>query len=427
MPNGLGDWLDYLERLHPKAIALGLERVCEVRERLAATVAFPIVTVTGTNGKGSTCAMLEAILDCAGYRVACYTSPHLLRYNERVRVARRAVSDADLCRAFEAVEVARQDVPLTYFEFGTLAAMWLFCASPVDVAVLEVGLGGRLDAVNAFDPDCAVLTGVAIDHVDYLGPDRESIGREKAGIFRPGRPALYGRSSGIPDSVVAHAEAIGADLRIAGRDFSHRDFGRQWDFIGRRQNRYGLPHPALRGIYQLDNAALALAALETLQDRFPVGANQVKRGLLEVDLPGRLQVVPGQPVTVLDVAHNPDAAESLAAALRAMGRFGKTRAVFAMLSDKDIGGVAAHLAPLVDRWYVAPLPGPRGASSERIRSELAGAAPDAEVEVFASVDEAWRHAREASALDDRILVFGSFLTVARILSLTDPGRTAQRS
>src|SRR5688572_19792322 len=267
-PQTLAQWLEYIEQLHPRAIALGLDRVQEVRQVLALDPGFPVITIGGTNGKGSVCAMLEAILDLAGYRVGCYTSPHLLRYNERVRVGCSEAADADLARAFAAVENARQAVPLTYFEMGTLAAMWLFSERRVEAAVLEVGLGGRLDAVNAFDADCAVVTTVGIDHVDFLGADREAIGYEKAGIFRGDRPAICADPA-PPASLVRHANEVGAQLLRIGADFGVTVQDRQWQYWGPRGKRNALPHPALRGASQLGNAAAAITALECLRERLP--------------------------------------------------------------------------------------------------------------------------------------------------------------
>lgn len=412
-------WLAYLETLHPKAIALGLHRVRAVAGRLAANIECPVITVTGTNGKGSTCAMLESILRTAGYRVGLYTSPHLMRYHERVRVAGAEVTDAELLRAFAAVEDARlatvdvhgEPILLTYFEFGTLAALWIFARAGLDVLVLEVGLGGRLDAVNIIDADVAVMTSVDIDHVEYLGAERESIGREKAGIFRGGRPAVCGDAN-PPESVVAYAAAIGAILHVAGRDFGHIAEGRQWRYSGQRE-RYGLPFPALRGHYQLGNAAVVLAVLDILRDRLPVSAGAVRDGLLTVALPGRFEVLPGRPMIVFDVAHNPHAARALASALGEMGYHPETIAVCGMLADKDLAGVVAAMKSRVDRWFLGSLPGPRGATAVTIRDKLLMAGVDpAMVRSFDSIAEAVVAARDAAGEADRIVVFGSFLTVA---------------
>ncbi|MGH8648186.1 MAG: bifunctional tetrahydrofolate synthase/dihydrofolate synthase, partial [Burkholderiales bacterium] len=366
----LEQWLQHIERQHPKAIALGLDRVARVCDALGLAPAFPIITVGGTNGKGSVCAMLEAILHQAGYRVGCYTSPHLLRYNERVRIARAEAPAVELARGFAAVERARGGVPLTYFEFGTLAGVWLFSDRSVEVAVLEVGLGGRLDAVNAFDADCAVVTTVDIDHVDFLGGDREAIGREKAGIFRAGRPAVCADSA-PPASLLRHAAELGARLLRIGADFGATPQGRQWQYWGPGGKRGALPHPVLRGACQLANAAAAIAALECMRERLPVSVNDIRAGLLLADTPGRFQVLPGRPAVILDVAHNPQAARALAASLAAMGGAGRTLAVFGMLKDKDIPGVAAAVKSQVAHWFIAGLGRARGAGVSELGQALA--------------------------------------------------------
>ena len=414
-PATLAGWLEHIERLHPQAIAMGLDRVQEVRRALALDPAFPVITVGGTNGKGSVCAMLEAILDLAGYRVGCYTSPHLLRYNERVRVGRTEARDDDLVRAFSAVEEARGTVPLTYFEMGTLAAMWLFAERRVEAAVLEVGLGGRLDAVNAFDADCAVVTAVDIDHVDFLGGDRESIGREKAGIFRAGRPAVCADPE-PPASLTGHAVAIGAGLLRIGIDFGVTVQDRQWQYWGPRGKRNALPHPALRGSPQLGNAAAAITALESLRERLPVTVNDIRSGLLQVDSPGRFQVLPGRPAVILDVAHNPQAARALAASLAAMGRGGRTYAVFAMLKDKDIAGVLAPLRAGIAHWFMAGLDVARGAGVEQLDAVLAQAGIEARTRC-ADVAAAYAQACDMATENDRIVVFGSFYTVASVMRI----------
>ena len=372
------------------------------------------LTVGGTNGKGSTCAYLERILIECGYRVGLYTSPHLLRYNERVRISGEEAADALLVESFEQVERARGDVPLTYFEFGTLAALAAFAAHPVEVAVLEVGLGGRLDAVNIIDTDCAVVASVDLDHQNFLGNDRESIGFEKAGIFRAGRPALFGDVD-PPASLVRHAQDIGADLQVYGRDFRAEASERQWDFIGKRGARRALPLPSLRGRWQLRNASAALAALDELRDRLPVSLGEVKRGLMLVRLPGRLQVLPGRPAVVLDVAHNPHAARALADGLGDMAYFESTFAVFAMLADKDIGGVIDAMRGRIDRWYVASAEGERGASAAQVAQLLEARGLQAATRTFATVDHALQSARGDAGPNDRIVVFGSFVTVAEAL------------
>jgi len=416
LPQSLSAWLAYLETLHPKTIALGLERVSAVFERLKIGFSCPVITVAGTNGKGSTCALTERMLALAGYRVALYTSPHLMRYNERVRIAGAEAEDAALCEAFAAVEAVRQDIALTYFEFGTLAALWLFARERLDALVLEVGLGGRLDAVNIVDPDVAVVTTVAIDHVDYLGASREAIGREKAGIFRLGRAAICADRD-PPQTLVDHAAAIGAMLMRLGVDYDFAVQGSQWSYRGPGGARHGLPHPALRGVHQVANAATALAALDTLRVRLPVPIGAVRDALVSIELRGRFQVLPGRPIRVLDVAHNLQAARAFADNLVAMGYQPETWAVFGIMNDKDIDGVIAAVKPCVDHWRVATLPPPRGSRAAELRERLeaagvAGMAIRDFDDAAAAYDAACGEAKET----DRIIVFGSFLTVAAALA-----------
>lgn len=422
-PTTLAAWLAHLETLHPKAIAMGLDRVAAVHARMNAALACPVVTVTGTNGKGSTCALLEAMLRSAGQRTGLYTSPHLVRYNERVRIGGVALGDDALVAAFNAVEDARGGVPLTYFEYGTLAALWSFAHAALDVAILEVGLGGRLDAVNIVDADVAVVTSVDLDHMDYLGPTREDIGREKAGIFRPGHPVVCADAN-PPGSLVAHAQAIGAPIALIGRDYGYVADDGQWQYWGPAGRRHGLPHPALRGAYQLTNAATALAAIDLLRGRVHVGGGAIRDGLVTVELAGRFQVLPGRPALVLDVAHNPHAARAFAATLGRMGWFPRTLAVFGMLSDKDLAGVIDAVRPGIDRWYAATLPGPRGASAAQLASVLAAAGVEREdLRTFDDVAAALAAARGDASDADRIVVFGSFLTVAAALDAARSGAT----
>jgi dihydrofolate synthase / folylpolyglutamate synthase len=410
----LEDWLRYIEQQHPKAIALGLERVSRVLQQLKIELPFPVITVGGTNGKGSTCAMLEAILRCGGYRTGLYTSPHLLRYNERVRIAGAEAADAALAESFAEVERARGQVPLTYFEFGTLAAFCLLSKEKLDAAVLEVGLGGRLDAVNAVDPDCAVLTSVGIDHVDYLGPTREHIGREKAGIFRAGRPAVVAE----PDPPEPVLSAAGNKLFL-GKDFGFLAEAGQWSYWGPRGKRSGLAWPALRGKIQLRNAAAALCALDSLD--LPIAMQDVRLGLAQVELPGRFQLLPGRPQVILDVAHNAQAARTLAGNLAESGFAAETIAVCGMLRDKDIGAVLRELAPRVTRWHLVSLPGPRGAPA----SDLANQLP-IETHLFDSPAQAFAAAKAAASEGDKIVVFGSFLTVAEVLAWLNNNKTSTR-
>ncbi|MGE0806318.1 MAG: bifunctional tetrahydrofolate synthase/dihydrofolate synthase [Burkholderiaceae bacterium] len=411
----LDDWLAHIERLHPKTIELGLQRLSQVAQRLGLSVPGVVITVGGTNGKGSTCAMLEAILLQAGYRVGLYTSPHLLRFNERVRIDGRAVGDDALAEQFAAVEAARGDTSLSYFEFSTLAALRLFQQTPLDAVILEVGLGGRLDAVNLIDADCAIVTSVDVDHAEFLGGDREQIGWEKAHIFRPGRPAIC--SDPMPPArLVEHAREIGADLWLFGRDFNYSGDRQQWAYGGRAQRRASLAYPALRGANQLLNASGVLAALEALRLRLPVTQQAVRQGLALVELPGRFQVLPGRPAVVLDVAHNPHAAAHLAENLDNMGFFPETYAVFGIMRDKDVDAVIAALKPRVDHWLPTDLPGPRAASAQWIGERLlaAGVAPPGIG--YRSPYEALAAARRRAGENDRIVVFGSFLTVADILA-----------
>jgi dihydrofolate synthase/folylpolyglutamate synthase len=412
----LDDWLAHCERLHPKAIAMGLDRVRAVAERMQLAFACPVVTVAGTNGKGSTCAMLEAIALQAGWRTGVYTSPHLVRFEERCRVRGEAVRAEDLVPHFERVEAARGDVELTYFEFTTLAIMSLLAASGLDLVILEVGLGGRLDAVNVVDADCAVITSIDLDHQEFLGPDREAIGREKAGILRAGRPAIVSDPM-PPKSVIEAAETIGADLWLLGRDYNFSGDKQQWGWAGRGRRYAGLGYPALRGANQLINASGVLAALTALRDRVPVTAQAVRNGLSMVELPGRFQIVPGQPALVLDVAHNPHSVAALAANLDAMGFYPTTHAVFGAMGDKDLGAMFRKIDPLVDRWYFADLPTQRAASAASLQAlwQSATARKDVASSTHADPMAALRAAVAAADPADRILVFGSFFTVGGVL------------
>lgn len=414
MPVGLAGWLTYLEQLHPKTIALGLDRVSQVRDRLALQYEFPVILVAGTNGKGSTCAMLERIYLEAGYRVACYTSPHLLRYNERVRVNGLEIEDEALCDAFAAVEAVRGDTPLTYFEFGTLAAMWHFVQTGVDVAVLEVGLGGRLDAVNIFEPACAIVTSVDLDHVDYLGHTRESIATEKAGVYRPDVPAICGDPE-PPATLVRHARDIAAQYRQVGEHFHFQSDKHAWCYLRDGLVIESLPQPALNGHFQFYNAACVVDAVQCLQSRLPVDVEAIRAGLRQVRLPGRFQTLSLRPHVILDVAHNPHAAKGLAENLRAHPVAGKTVAVCAMLADKDVAGVMQLLAPVVDVWCMASIHAPRGAQAGYLADQLATVADHADVSVFDDVKTAFRQACLGVGENDRIIVFGSFYTVADVM------------
>ncbi len=412
----LQEWLAHCERLHPRTIELGLERSRAVADRMGLRFDCPVITVAGTNGKGSTCAMLEAIALEAGWRTGVYSSPHLVDFEERCRIRGEIVKADALLPHFERVEMARAEISLTYFEFTTLAIMSLMAASNLDLAILEVGLGGRLDTTNIIDADCAVITSIDLDHMELLGPDRESIGREKAGILRSGRPAIV--SDPVPpQTIIDRATEIGADLWLLGRDFNFSGDKQQWSWAGRGRRYAGLAYPALRGANQLLNAAGALAALESLRDRIPVTAQAVRNGLSLVELPGRFQVVAGQPVLVLDVAHNPHSVAALAANLDAMGFYPTTHAVFGAMADKDLATMFRKIGPLVDRWYFTDLDTSRAAKAadlqafwqaQETRKDVAGS-------THATPMEALRAAAAAADPTDRIVVFGSFYTVGGVL------------
>ncbi|XZG69198.1 bifunctional tetrahydrofolate synthase/dihydrofolate synthase [Chitinibacteraceae bacterium HSL-7] len=416
-PATLADWLSYLEQLHPTEIELGLARVAAVRDALGQTPSFPVITVGGTNGKGSVCAMLTAMLRAAGYRVGTYTSPHLLAYNERVALDCVPVGDAPLCAAFARVEAARGGTSLTYFEFGTLAAMDVFMMSGVDVAVLEVGLGGRLDAVNIYEPAASAVVNVGLDHEAWLGNSREKIAFEKAHIFRSGKPALCADAE-PPQALLDVAQEQGADLQLIGRDFGYRleGEGQQWMCRTRSHERHALPLPALRGAYQLGNATLAIALLDTVSDVLPVSLGAIKRGLIEVDWPARCQVLPGRPQVVLDVAHNPHAATVLRQALEQMGFAQRTHAVFGAMADKDVAGVVRLLCDRIDVWHVASPQIARAASAAQLAAMIREVQPSAVVHELENVAQAWCSACETAGEADRILVFGSFYTVAEVMT-----------
>lgn len=414
----LTEWLALLEKRHSKEIDMGLARVAQVKQNLGLKFSCPVIMVGGTNGKGSTCAMLESVLLQAGYRVGLYIKPHFLDFNERARLNGVPAGDALLVSAFEKVEAARGDISLTYFEFTTLAICLLMSQETLDVVILEVGLGGRLDAVNVIDADVSIVTSVDIDHTDYLGDTRELIGFEKAGIFRAGKVAICSDPQ-PPQTLIDHANAIGADLRLFGRDFNYNGDKQQWNYGGREQRRNSLAYPGLRGANQLLNACAVLAALEALRFQLPVGAQEVRTGLVMVELPGRFQVMPGRPVVVMDVAHNPHAAGALAQNLDNMGFHAYTYAVFGSMQDKDIDGVLAHMKARIDHWCVCDLPLPRAASAEELaqRLEAAGVSNDAEhsIQKFISPEDAYMFAVSKAGENDRIVVFGSFLTVAGVM------------
>ena len=412
----LQEWLDWCEQLHPVAIDMGLDRVKTVAERMDLRFDCPVITVAGTNGKGSTCAMLEAVLLQAGYRTGVYTSPHLVHFEERCRLHGESASAEAFAQAFAAVEAVRGDVSLTYFEFSTLAILHLMARANLDVAILEVGLGGRLDAVNIIDADCAVITSIDIDHTAILGKDRESIGFEKAGIMRAARPVIV--SDPVPpQSVVDHAAAVGADLWLFGRDFNFSGDKQQWAWAGRDRRYSGMAYPALRGANQLINASGVLAALDALRQRIPVTAQAVRNGLAMVELPGRFQIVPGQPVLVMDVAHNPHSVAALAANLDAMGFYPTTHAVLGVMADKDLLPMLQKVNPMVDKWYFTDLPLPRAAKAADLQQawQAQNTRTDTQSSVHADPMSALQAAIDAADPADRIVVFGSFHTVGGVL------------
>jgi dihydrofolate synthase/folylpolyglutamate synthase len=404
---------------------MGLDRINRVKAALGLHFDCPVITVAGTNGKGSTCAFLESIFLASGYRVACHTSPHLLKFNERARINGADVNDDLLLEHFAAVEKARVslvDAPtLTYFEFTTLAIMHLFSEVHIDVVVLEVGMGGRLDAVNIIDADCAIVTSIDIDHADFLGGTRELIAFEKAGIFRAGHIAVCGDPM-PPQTLIDYAEQLGCDLWLQGRDYNFQGDKQQWGWAGRQKRFSGLGYPALRGANQILNASAVIAALMALHERLPVSAQDIRNGFALVELPGRFQVLPGQPTVVLDVAHNPHAAATLGQSLERMGYHPYTYAVFGAMADKDIEGVIKPLLEIVDFWFLADLPTKRAASAKDLAQKLEqlGVKPkngaDGGIECFSTPAAAYQKALSQAGEGDRIVTFGSFYTVAGVMA-----------
>ena len=416
----LDGWLAHCEQLHPKTIDMTLDRVAAVCARLGLHYSVPVVSVAGTNGKGSSCAMLEAVALQAGYRVGLYSKPHLVHFEERCRINGEMVNAAALLPHFEAVEAARQSTTLTWFEFTTLAIMRLLSRTPLDLVILEVGMGGRLDAVNAVDADCALITSIALDHTEFLGSTREQIAIEKAGILRPGKPVVVSDPE-PPATLQQRADAVGADLWQLGRDYNFQGDKQQWAWRGRKQRFNGLAYPALRGANQLLNAAGVLAVFEALRDRLPINAQAVRNGLAMVELPGRFQIVPGQPTLVLDVAHNPQSVAALANNLDQMGYFAQTHAVFGAMRDKDLASLLPHLLPLVDHWHLTDLPTARAASAAdlamAVRTACSHLSGRHKVTTTEHASPAAALAAAAAAADpaDRIVVFGSFFTVGGVL------------
>ena len=408
------------EKNHPQAVDLGLARVDAVRREMGLSLKMPIVTVGGTNGKGSVCAMLEAILSSAGYKVGCFTSPHLLRFNERIRVGENPLDDQPICDALAHAEFAQKKIgaTLTFFEFAALAAAECFVREKADAAILEVGLGGRLDAVNIFSPTISIVTTIDLDHAAYLGNDRESVGGEKAGIFRPNRPAIIAEKN-PPNSLLDYAKKIGAKIIRFGEDFDWEKQGAHWNFRGQKGVRSGLPFPSLRGMHQLQNAAAAIAAAESLADESSlwVSAGDIRSGLLRTELAGRFQSLPGQPAIVLDVAHNPQAASAFAESLFQMGFFPQTVGVCGLMADKDCDGIIRPLLPRIDKWLAIPLDIPRALPARKLAEIIRAQGGDAEA--CESTAEAFSRAHAMCDKRDRIAAFGSFHTIAAFWTESD--------
>ncbi|MCU7934492.1 MAG: bifunctional tetrahydrofolate synthase/dihydrofolate synthase [Candidatus Thiodiazotropha sp. (ex Dulcina madagascariensis)] len=411
----LDQWLDWQAMLHPQQIELGLERVAAVWRRLQpGGLQSRVVTVAGTNGKGSSVAMLEAIYRQAGFSVGAYTSPHLLRYNERIRLNGVAVSDRRLCRVFEEVDQARAGATLTYFEFATLAALTIFAAEKPDLVILEVGLGGRLDAVNIIDADVALITTVDLDHTDWLGDDREAIGREKAGIMRAHRPVVLADGD-MPQSVFTQAGQLQAKVFTAGRDFYATAGENGWRWSGPDGLRWQLPLPKLAGRRQVANAAGVVMVCHLLQASLPVSLEEIATALRQLTLPGRLQLVEGAPTLLLDVAHNRQSIESLRDALEELDWQGRIHALFGLLQDKDATAVADILGERLASWYLIDLPGSRGRSAEQLALALQQAGVESPLNCFRSFSLAYRACCHAAHPQDLILIFGSFLIVGEAL------------
>ncbi len=410
----LKEWLFWQESLHSSEIDLGLARSAEVLKRLAVSIHCLVITVAGTNGKGSSVAMLEAIYLAAGYRVGAYTSPHFIHYNERIHLNGKPVGDAALCQTFERIDQARAEISLSYFEFGTLAAIDIFAATELDVVILEVGLGGRLDAANIIDADVALITPIALDHADWLGNDRELIGREKAGIMRDGKPVVCGDRN-MPDSINDVAAEVGASLYRLGKDFDCQSQGEQWRWQSSERLRDALPAPALRGEFQRDNAAAVVMVLELLQKQLPISQAQLREGLANVVVQGRFQVLPGDAPIVLDVAHNPHAARSLAQNLNSWAMPGKTYALTAMMADKDHVGIISPLLDEIDHWVVTTIDMPRAASADKLAAIVIELGCDLPVEQALSVEVAFKQLLPRLEVHDRLIVFGSFYIVAEAM------------
>lgn len=413
-PTTLREWLAYIEALHPKSIAMGLDRVAIVAQRLGLTPNFKVITVAGTNGKGSTCAMLTQIYTDAGYRVGTYTSPHLMHYHERVKINNQPATDEALCAAFLAIENARAEIELTYFEIATLAAVWYFMQAHLEVVILEVGLGGRLDAVNLFDADCALVTNVDFDHMEYLGDTRELIGAEKAGVYRQQQISICGDAN-PPQSLLDYAQQVGTSLKLVNVDYQVLSQEGGWVYQD-AQGLLKLPTLALIGEFQVHNAASVIYAVRALNAQLPVSLAQMLVALTKVQLVGRFQYLHRTPDVIVDVAHNPHAACSLKQNIQLMKAGGRVVAVFSMLADKDIAGVIDILKASIDEWHIAPIEHPRAAQLVQIKAMLAEQGVTQPIFAYHTLEVAMQAACEKVAKNDKIIAFGSFFTVADILA-----------
>lgn len=412
----LDDWLAWQTTLHAREIELGLDRIEKVAQRLnLLSCPFTVITVAGTNGKGSSVAMLSSILAAAGYCVGSYTSPHILKYNERIKVNLNTVDDDELCASFVKIDQARQDISLSFFEFATLTALDIFHQKKVDVAILEVGLGGRLDATNIIDNDLAIVTSVGMDHMEWLGDDRESIGFEKAGILRTHKPAVCSDAQ-PPTSIQQVAQQKQAQLHQLGQHFNYQINASSWNFSSQKNSYNKLPLPNLVGAVQVQNAAGVLMGLECLQSTLTVTEQAIRQGLQRLELAGRFQRLQRDCEVILDVAHNQDSANNLAANLSAHPAKGKTVAVFAVLSDKDVNSIVESVSAHIDEWYISVVNSARGMALEQVQQALNKHNPDAVIEPFASVSLAYEGALAAAAPSDRVLVFGSIFTVSEVLA-----------
>lgn len=413
----LEQWLSFIEHLHSKSIDMGLERMNQMIRKMNIKFDIPVFTVGGTNGKGSICSYLEHILEAQGYKVGVHTSPHLLRFNERAKINGKYVEDEEFIKYFEAVEKARGELTLSYFEYTLLAILKLFQEKDLDAVILEIGLGGRLDAVNTVEPTVSIIASIGIDHTAFLGNTREEIAWDKAHIYRPNKPAICGDKN-PPDTLISYAEDIGARLEVNGKDFEGIKTGaHSWNYSGPNWKLIDLPLPSMKGVYQINNASAALAALEAVEGQIIVDRSSIEEGLKKALLSGRFQKIQGNPEIIVDVGHNPHAAVQLAETLKANPIQGKTYAVFGMLSDKDRQKVCALMAPCASRWFLADLPGPRGGRAEELKEFLVQeGTPEADIRIFTSVREGLQNALKTAQSTDRILVFGSFVTVSEALT-----------